>query len=134
MDSPLFLVGIALFFAGMFISKFLRWRATKLLSPQEKQDLLESWPRQSVFGGLPIFICLGFFFVGELHPKLIWLTYFTATALLTIYYLMVGRINSRWMGALGINPDFQRAFAKVHWMPFFGFVAFLSLVALASIL
>jgi len=135
MFNPFFIVGLLLLCAAIFASRFLSERATKLLSPQEKLALLDSFSRLRVFGTLPLlFIFFSFFGISHLPAKLMWPAYFAAWASIATYFIIIHRIVLRRMRALGINPDFQKAHTKARWISYFGVLAFFVLITLASFL
>jgi hypothetical protein len=132
MFSPLFFAGLVLLVAGVIGGRFLGERATKLLTPQEKLILLDSFSRLRVFGSLPLlFVFFSFFGIGYLPAAWMWPAYFAAWALVAIYFVIVHRLVSRRLRELAINPDFQKAHAKARWMSYFGFLAFFILNTLS---
>jgi len=130
--TPLFIAGFALLLLGLFGSRFLAERATKLLSSQEKLTLLDSFSRLRVFGGLPLaFIVLSFSGVGYLPQGWFWPAYFGSCALFAIYLLVVHRMISRRLEKLSINVDYRTAYNRARWVSYSGFLAFFVLNTLS---
>jgi hypothetical protein len=125
MLTPLILAGLVLLMLGVFSSRFFNERATKLLSPQEKLTLLDSFSRLRVFGTLPLLlIFLSFFGMPYLPASLFWPAFIGAWALVGVYFVIVHRVVSGRLRALGINSEFQKAYAKARWPLYFGLLAF----------
>jgi hypothetical protein len=125
MFTPLFFAGLVLLLVGIFGSRYLADRATKLLSPEEKLKLLDAFSRLRVFGALPLLlIFFSFFGIGYLQQNLMWPAYFAAWALVGVYFFVVHRLVFRRMSHLGINAAFQTAHRKALWLSYSGFSAF----------
>lgn len=135
MFNPLFIVGFVLLVTGLIGSRFLVERAMKLLSPDEKLALLDSFSRLRVFGSLPmVFVVFLFFGIGYLRGPWAWPAYFGACALLAAYFVIMHRVVSRRMRALNINIGFQAAHNKARWVAYSGILAFFVLVTLGPFL
>ena len=107
----------------------------KLLSPEEKLRLLDSFSRLRVFGALPLLlIFFSFFGIGYLPQSLMWPVYFLGWALVAVYFLVVHRLVFRRMAELGINTEYQSAHRKARLLSYAGFAAFFILNTLSPFL
>ena len=132
MFDPFVFIGLALLFSGLFVGRFLTERAMKLLSPQEKLALLDSFSRLRVFGALPlVFIMLAFFGIRYLSAEWMWPAYFGVWALGAGFLATVHRMVSRRLSRLGINAEYQKAHLQARWIQYFGFLAFFILNTLS---
>lgn len=135
MFEPLFYVGLALLLAGLFGSRFVAERAMKLLSPEEKLALLDSFSRLRVFGGLPLVFLVFFFFgIGYLPQVWIWPAYLGGCVLFIIYFVIIHRIVSQRLSGLGINARYQAAYNRARWVSYSGWFAFFVLNTLSPFL
>jgi hypothetical protein len=134
MFGPLFFIGLLLFLGGLFGSRFLAERATKLLSAEEKLALLDSFHGLRVFGALPlVLLVFSFFGITYLPPVWIWPAYFAGWALLTLYFGIMHQIISRRLTELGINATYRAAHNRARLLSYFGFLAFFVLNTLSPL-
>ena len=125
MFTPVYMIGLALLFVGLFGSRFLAERATKLLSSEEKLKLLDSFSRLRVFGTLPfVFIVFLFFGIPYLSEAWMWPAYFGGWGLFAIYFVIIHHIISGRLSALGINAGYRSAHNKARWVSYAGWLAF----------
>jgi uncharacterized membrane protein (DUF485 family) len=133
MFTPLFIAGLVLLLAGLFVGRYLAERSMKLLSPDEKLKLLDSFSRLRVFGSLPMLIVFfSFFGIGYLPQSLMWPAYFAAWALVAAYFIVIHIYVFRKMREFGINAEFLSAHNKARWVQYGGWIAFFSLNTLSS--
>jgi hypothetical protein len=125
MLTPFLIAGFVMLMAGLFGSRFVAERATKLLSSEEKLALLDSFSRLRVFGALPaVFIVFLFFGIRYLPQVWMWPAYFVGFALFAIYFAIMHRIVSRRLSELGINASYRAAYSKARWVSYSGWFAF----------
>ena len=122
---PLFIAGMVLFMVGLFSSRYMAEHSTKLLSPDEKLKLMDSFPRLRVFASLPIMI-IGILFIGigYLPQSLMWPAYFTGWALIAVYFVILHLYVSRKLSVLVINAEYLSAYSKARWVQYGGWIAF----------
>ena len=125
MLTPLFFVGLMLLLLGLFGSRLLSERATKLLSSDEKLVLLDSFSRIRVFGTLPLIIMIFALFGMTYLPRVwLWPAYFGACALLALYFAIMHIIISRRLTKLGISASYRTAYNRARLVSYSGFLAF----------
>jgi hypothetical protein len=135
MFSPLMITGFAVLVIGLFSSRYITERAHRLLSPEEKLKLLDSFSSLRMFAPLPFaFLALCFFAIPYLPHNMFWLAYAFASALFAGYLIITHQIVLRRMRALGINKDYLAAYRKACWSTYGGFGAFFALVTLGPFL
>jgi hypothetical protein len=133
--NPVFAAALALLLGGLFVSLYFRERSLKLLSPEEKLKLLDSFSRLRAFGALPmLLIVFSFFGITYLPRQLMWPAYFAAWAFIAIYFVIVHLYVFRKMREFGINPAYLAAQSKARWISYGGIGAFFILNTLAPFL
>jgi hypothetical protein len=133
MFTPLFTLSLVLLIGGLFGSRYLGERAMRLLSPEEKLKLLDSFPGLRVFGALPLLLIgFSFFGIGYLPQSFMWPAYFGAWALVALFFIIIHRIVFRKMTELGINSDYMAAQRKARWLSYGGWIAFFVLNTVSS--
>jgi hypothetical protein len=131
----LFIAGFVLLLVGLFGSRFLAERATKLLSSEEKLQLLDSFPSLRVFGSLPLaLIVFSFLGISYLPEGWMWPAYLACWGLLAIYFFIIHRAISRKLGELAINTRYLVAYNRARWVSYSGFTAFFILNTLSPFL
>jgi hypothetical protein len=125
MLTPLIFVGFVLLIAGVIGSRYLGERALKLLSPEEKLKLLDSFSGLRAFGAVPLLLVfISFLGVSYLPSGWYWPAYFGACVLVGIYFVIIHRLIFRKMRDLGINANYIAAQQKVRWCAYGGIIAF----------
>jgi hypothetical protein len=128
MFTPLSYVGLALLFAGLFGSRLIAQRATKLLSSEEKLALIDSFSFLRVFSPLPILLIgVSFFGIRYLPEAWTWPAYFGDCALLLAYFAIIHHIIMRRLHELGVNASYRAAYKRVRLVSYFSWIAFLTL-------
>jgi hypothetical protein len=132
MFTPLFIAGLVLLLVGLFAGRYMAERSMKLLSPDEKLKLLDSFSRLRVFGSLPILI-IGFLFMGMgyLPQSLMWPAYFTGWALIAVFFVVIHLYVFRKLREFGINAEFLSAHSKARWVQYGGWIAFFASTTLS---
>ena len=128
----MFIAGLVLLLVGLFAGRYMAERSMKLLSPDEKLKLLDSFSRLRVFGSLPILV-VGFLFIGMgyLPQSMMWLAYFAAWALIALFFVVIHLYVFRKMREFGINAEFLSAHNKARWVQYSGWIAFFVLITLS---
>jgi|GEM_PF-2063988 len=125
MYTPLFLVGLAALFGGLFGSRFLVERANKLLSPEEKLMLMDSFSSIRTFGALPLLLVFFFYLgMGYLAPEWRWPAYFIGCICLLVYFAVMHTVISRKLRRLGINERYRTAYSRARWVSYSGLLVF----------
>jgi hypothetical protein len=131
--SPLFVIGVVLLIGALFLSRYLSERGMKLLSPEEKLALLDSFSRLRAFGSLPLLVVfLSFFGIRYLPQNWMWPAYYSGWCLVATYFVVMYVMIFRKFKAIGINPNFVASQRRVRWVLYGGFAAFFILNTLAQ--
>jgi len=125
MFTPIYFLGLVALFGGIFGSRFLVERANKLLSPEEKLMLMDSFSSIRTFGTLPLLLVVFFFLgIGYLSPEWRWPAYFIGCVCLLGYFAIMHAVISRKLRRLGINEQYRTAYSRARWVSYSGFLLF----------
>jgi len=122
--NPLIYIGLAAFFIGLIASRILSERALRLLTPDEKLRLLDSFSRLRAFGSIPLVIIVFIFFsISSFPPRFALPAFFGAWALLGGFIAWQQFFVQRRLRELSISETYRAAYSRTLWASRAGFIA-----------
>jgi hypothetical protein len=122
--NPLLYIGLAAFFVGMIASRILSERALRLLTPDEKLRLLDSFSRLRAFGSIPLVLLVFIFFsITSFPPQFVMPGFLGAWALFAGFVAWQHYFVHRRLRELAISESYRAAFSRAQWVSRSGFIA-----------
>jgi len=126
MNTLYLVLELVFLFGGFLISRILSERSFRLLAPEQKLALLDSFPKLRIYSGIPLILFVFSFFALHRLPEHLFLTgYLTIWGLLFLWFAALHLYVNRRLKEFSLPPEYlkmhsrARHCAHLAWFGFF---------------